>query len=161
MVAAGVVQQDDRAVAPLLLDPLEDQVRPGPLPILGVDALHHGEIVEVLGDHQRRDLGQLVGPRVRLVGRAEQGGGTSRDRLDQPLGGIQFEAHALRADQGKVGMRVGVAADLVPLRHDPPDDPRIVFRLLAQQEERGVRSLLFENIQDFGESTSGRARRRR
>ncbi len=49
-VPAGVVQKDDAAVAALLFDPLEDDIRAGPGPVLGVDVLHDGEIIEVLRD---------------------------------------------------------------------------------------------------------------
>ena len=56
-IAARVVQQDDTAVAPLLLDPLQNDVRARSCPILWIDILEHDEIVHLVGDPQRGEIG--------------------------------------------------------------------------------------------------------
>ena len=86
-VAARVMQQDDAAVAALLLDPLEDHLRSRQRVILGVDALHDRQVVEVLGDEERGELGNLVGPRICLVRGSEKRRRASGDRLEEALRG--------------------------------------------------------------------------
>ena len=49
------------------------------------------------------------------------------DRLDEALRGVEFDALALSPHKREVGVRVGVAADLVPLGDDAPDDARDNF----------------------------------
>ena len=57
-IAAGVVQENNVAVAPLLFDSLENHVRARPRPILRVDVLEHDEVIEVLRDLQRSEFAQ-------------------------------------------------------------------------------------------------------
>ena len=56
-IAAGIVQEDDAAVAALLFDPLQNDVRSWPRPILGIDILEHDEVIEIVRDLQRGEIG--------------------------------------------------------------------------------------------------------
>ena len=55
-VAARIVQQDDAALAALILDPLHDHIGAGSRPILRIDALQHDGVAEfLLRDLERRN----------------------------------------------------------------------------------------------------------
>ena len=58
-IAAGIVQQNDAAIAPLLFYALHNNVGTGSRPILRIDILEDGEIAQILRDLQRRQFAQL------------------------------------------------------------------------------------------------------
>ena len=58
-ISARIVQQNDIAIVPLLFHPLHDDVRSGLGPILRIDAFQNHEIIEILRNFQRGQIGQL------------------------------------------------------------------------------------------------------
>ena len=58
-ITAGIVQQNDAAVAPLLLYPLQNNVRARLRPILRIDVFENDEIAQVLRNLQRHQLAHL------------------------------------------------------------------------------------------------------
>ena len=56
-VAAGIVQENDAAIAALLFDPLQDDIRARPGPILRVDIFEHDEVIEIVRDLKRSEIG--------------------------------------------------------------------------------------------------------
>ena len=63
--------------------------------------------------------------------------------------GVEFDADAVGVTQGQVDVRVRVAAHLVSLGHDPPDDARIVLRLLPRMKNVAGAFFFLENVQDL------------
>ena len=55
-IPAGIVQQDNAAIAPLLFHALQDDVGARFCPVLRINVLQNDEIIEVLGDLQRGQL---------------------------------------------------------------------------------------------------------
>src|SRR6516225_5253466 len=143
------MQQDHAAIVSLLLDPPQDDVRPGLCPILRVDILQHNKIIKVFRSFQRSQLGELRRARIRRVGWTKQCGGATCYRFKQELGCIQLKPDVLRPAEGKVWMIISVVPDLVPFINDATNKPRVTLGIYAHEEKRRFYVRRFENIQDL------------
>ena len=123
-IAAGIVQQNDAAIAALLFDALQNDIGARPRPILRIDIFEDDEVTQILRDLQRREFGSTRRAGIGGVGRTEKRGRTAGDRLEQKLRRVQFQPDMLRPADREIRMVVGVVPDLVPLGDDSPNEIR-------------------------------------
>ncbi len=73
---------------------------------------------------------------------------TSRDPLDCALRFRNLQRHQARSFPEQVRMRVGMVADLMPLRHDAPRVLRKAFDVLPAKKERGADTGVLQDVKD-------------
>ena len=153
--AAGVVQQHHLAgtlrVAggDLGQHVVDDLVHAGPLPVFGVDVQADRDVAHPLRDPDRH---QLVGGGrfgVAEVGRAEQPHRAPGKRLEQALGGVEFQRHDAGRAVAEVRVGEGVVADVVALGDFALHQPRRHLGVRADDEERGRHVLGLEDVEDL------------
>ena len=149
------MQQDD-IPGPLgiggmdLIDHLaDDRIGARPLPVIGIDVQADDGIARLLRCQCRPQFVRRGRFGVAEIGRAEQLHAAPGIGLDQPLGGVEFEARALVRPGGKVGMAVAMVADLVAVGDDPLQQAGMLQRILADDEEGAGDMMLFQHRQDF------------
>ncbi len=161
-VAARIVEQDH---APLLRDELGTEERHHVLggavvdravrltlrqvPILRIDELQYGDVVEARGIDQRPHLFGARWLGVSVVGRAKQECGTTEDGLEDALRGIHLQLRALFAEGSDVRVREGVIPDLVSFGEDSFHQPRIALGVLPYEKERSLHVQPIELIEDL------------
>ncbi len=108
-IAAGVVQEDDAAVVALLFDSLQNHIRAGSRPILGIDVLEDDEVIHFVRNPERREIGERRRAGIGGVGRTEQSGRATGDRLEKQAGSRSIRAGRVPASKsrGSDGNRCG------------------------------------------------------
>ena len=147
-VAAGVVHQDDRAVAVLGRGALDDRVDAGALPVLTVGVVHDGEVAaaaDVLGDRPGLVVHRVGERGVR--GPEQRGADAGRARQHQ-LVLRELPVDAAGGLEGEVGVVEGVQPDLVPLVDHPLHEVRVARGHGAGDEEDAVGVVLLQLVQD-------------
>src|SRR5438552_2981222 len=143
-----------RAVANCILgdaryDIADDGRDARPLPVFAVDVEADGQITAILRVPCRQYLvrGRRFG--VAEERRPEELQGAPGERFEQSLRRVQLEQGPRLVDRGEIGMRVGVAADLVALADHALEQAALGEGILADNEEGRVNLLLLEDVEDM------------
>ncbi len=120
------------------------------VPVIGIDFVADGDEAHVLRQLKRAHLVGGVGLLVDGVRRTEQDGLHTQFAFEQALGKVQLDFEVALTDVADVGMGEGVIADLVAFVVDALGDGAVLFRLNADQEERGLNVLLLQHIEHLG-----------
>ena len=130
-------------------DVVDDRLDAGPLPVLGIDVQPDRDVAAVLRLERGADFvgGGRLG--VAEIGRAEQLERAAGERLEQPLRRVELDVGFGVRRARQIGVRVGVAADLVPLGDDPFEQTALGQRILADDEEGRGHALALEDVEDL------------
>src|SRR5439155_3848363 len=128
-VATGIVQQNNAAIVALLFYALQDDVDARLRPILRIDVLQHNEVTEILCNLQWSQLTGFRRTRVRGIGWPEKRGRASGNRFEQELRRIKLQPDVLGPAKREIRVVIGMIANLVAFRHDPPNESGVFFRV--------------------------------
>src|SRR5437764_5589661 len=81
--------------------------------------------------------------------RAEKLERPASECLEQALRGVQFEQGLRLARRRKIGMRIGMASDLVPFADHALEETAPRQRILADDEEGRGHLLLLQDVEDL------------
>ena len=118
-------------------------------PVVWIDMQADGHVAHGLRDPDRHDL--IARRRLCVAEKRspEQPHRPSRQRLEQPLVGVDLERHEAVRQIPEIGMGVGVIADIVALGEDPSHEIGIGLRVLADDEEARANVLLLQDIENL------------
>ena len=144
------MEQDDVAAGKLGFHAFDELVFFRFLPVPRIDIFQDRHVAEGLGDFNGQQFPETRGTGVGIVGRPEEGRGTSGQGLDQSFRGIELELDECRRSFGEVGVRERVVADLVAFRNDPPNELRVTLGFASDHKKRGLDSPGLEDVKNGG-----------
>lgn len=148
-VAAGVVEQDDRAGITDRRHVPDDCVDAGARPVFAVRVVDDDEVA--VAPRLLEDLPVLVVERLGLRGvrEAQQGAVDTRGARDDVAGLRVLHESPPLGDSGEVGVGEGMDAELVTVRGDPSRQVGGAGHLGAEHEEGRLGSVLAEDVEDL------------
>jgi len=122
----------------------------GRVPVLRVDELEHGDVVEARRQIDRRHFSLCRRLRVRVVGRAEKQSRAVQKALQDAPRCVQLQTRFGIRNHADIRMGVRVIPDLMPLRPDAPHETGIALCVLADQKERSRDVQRFQLVEYLG-----------